>query len=350
MHQKKSMLYLFTRLHRHKMAKITVVLLILCLAVIFLLHQQLSKPYRRGVPDIDPELWRLLGPQDLTKLKPAVTPQLPQIHIKNIPPIIIKNSWTIREVEEQFFRFVENKDIKCERDLRLGSWNDGGWNVCMSPPYKLLSPCVVFSFGIGDDWQFDDSIANGYSCTVLAFDPSIPVPRSMRSPLIHFRKIGLGAKNERNSKGWDLKTLRQHFKDEGYWGVTVDYVKMDIELMEWDVLKQVIRDGSLEHVKQLGFEMHTPELSRIYKKANQTLPERNQTAAKLEFIQMFETLHALERIGFKKFNYRMNPFGDYKSVYTSRDRSCCYELHYINTRFLTENNTIVHSKDSPLFH
>lgn len=37
-----------------------------------------------------------------------------------------------------------------------------------------------------------------------------------RSKLITFQKIGLGGKNGVNKKGWKMKTLRQHLKDEGH--------------------------------------------------------------------------------------------------------------------------------------
>ncbi|KAJ8308307.1 hypothetical protein KUTeg_013181 [Tegillarca granosa] len=56
----------------------------------------------------------------------------------------------------------------------------------------------------------------------------------------------------------------------------IDYVKFDIEYNEWAVLQAIFEEGSLESVKQLGFEIHINE----------------------------------------KFNYRLNPFGEYKSKVT----------------------------------
>lgn len=54
----------------------------------------------------------------------------------------------------------------------------------------------------------------------FSFVSSIEAPQAMSSPLIKFYKIGLGDKNEVNSKGWKMKTLKQHFKDTGFWGVS----------------------------------------------------------------------------------------------------------------------------------
>ncbi|XP_055872914.1 uncharacterized protein LOC106063978 isoform X1 [Biomphalaria glabrata] len=325
-------------------------LLFLCVTIAFWLHYRFSRPYYRGVEELDPKIWDLLGPQEKSTVKPSTTTRSPQIHIKKISEIKIRDIWTVKEVEEHFFRYLENKDVKCVKDARLGSWNDGGWNVCLSPPYKLIPPCVVYSFGIGDDWHFDESVANSYSCQVLAFDPSIEAPQAMSSPLIKFYKIGLGDKNEVNSKGWKMKTLKQHFKDTGFWGKTIDYVKMDIEYSEWDVLRQVVRDGALKNVKQLAFEIHTPELFRIYKEKGKSFPERLGEKDRADFVVMLETLRSLETLGFRKFNYRLNPFGNYDSPYSSKVRSCCYDLHYINTNFLRENDSVIHTKDLKIFH
>ncbi|KAH9509700.1 hypothetical protein Btru_044283 [Bulinus truncatus] len=136
-------------------------------------------------------------------------------------------------------------------------------------------------------------------------------PASM-STSIAFYKIGLGDKNEINSKGWRMKTLKQHLKDTHFWGVTIDYLKMDIEYSEWSVLRQAVRDGALKNVKQLAFEMHTPELFRIYKKKGESFPERSREKDRSDFIIMFDTLFSLEAQGFRKFNYRLNPFGEYE--------------------------------------
>ena len=46
-----------------------------------------------------------------------------------------------------YFRFLEQKDVICKNDKRLGTQHDGGWNVCMSPPFELIKPCLVYSFG-----------------------------------------------------------------------------------------------------------------------------------------------------------------------------------------------------------
>ena len=124
--------------------------------------------------------------------------------------------------------------------------------------------------------------------------------------------------------------------------VPVDYVKIDVEYSEWAVLKTAFIEGSLKYVKQLGFEIHTEHF--LNKK------KRSADQEKVDFIHMYETLRQVEIQGFKKFNYRKNPFGSYVSNHTRKERSCCYDLHYINTEYLNENLTIIHKKDSKIFY
>ena len=49
-------------------------------------------------------------------------------------------------------------------------------------------------------------------------------PDERLSPLIQFKPIGIGGENKMTDEGWQLKTLGQHLKDEGYWGVCVKHV------------------------------------------------------------------------------------------------------------------------------
>lgn len=269
---------------------------------------------------------------------------IPQLHVKTLPQPMVTENMTEAEAEADFFRYLENKDVRCNNDVRLGHPHDGGWNVCISPPFSLQRPCVVMSFGIGTNWQFDDSVSKIYGCTVLAYDPSILEMKGKRNDLIKFRQVGIGPKNEVNTAGWRLKTLATHIHDEGLDGKTINYVKMDIEYSEWDVLKSIYKENSLHNVQQLGFEMHSRELFRVSKIDMPTTKE--------DFVRMYKLLRPLEeKFNFRKFNYRRNPFGDYKSNITGKSRSCCYELHYLNMNFVNESEHVIyHDRDSKLFH
>ncbi|GFO29573.1 methyltransferase-like protein 24 [Plakobranchus ocellatus] len=352
------------RFHLKQLAALAVCSACLVVLVIFLRNHGPSVFKKDVQEDPDTALWALIKPPK-TEAKVLITPPPPpQIHVKKLPSLSINPNWTAQQMEHTFFKYLENKDIRCENDMRLGNWHDGGWNVCLSPPYTMAAPCVVFSFGVGNDWQFDDSISTMFGCRVLAFDPSMSEPDERRSPLIEFRKMGLGPANAVNKDGWKMKTLSQHIRDEGYWGIPVDYVKVDIEFSEWAVLQEAFKDeGTLRYVKQFGIEIHTPDLFNIYhdqvaaaKDVRSSDPLSpiglggSSTNPRRIFVHMFEALHRLEILGFRKFNYRKNPYGSYKSNITGLERSCCYELHYINSHFLSDNFTIVHTKDDKLFH
>ena len=80
-------------------------------------------------------------------------------------------------------------------------------------------------------------------------------------------------------------------------------LKIDIEQQEWQSLPKMFADNSLQNVKQLAFEMHT----HFAKISN-----------------MFDVLIKLETLGFKKYLVHHNPLCNK-----------CYELYYINTKFVS---------------
>jgi hypothetical protein len=75
---------------------------------------------------------------------------------------------------------------------------DGQKAVCLDP--GLAPPpemCVIYSFGLSDDWSFDSAMAS-YGCDVYSFDPSIQHPKMPNnSQHIHYFKMGLGTINTR---------------------------------------------------------------------------------------------------------------------------------------------------------
>ena len=136
---------------------------------------------------------------------------------------------------------------------------DGQKAICIQPPSVAPPPgsCIVYSIGINNEWSFDD-IMEKYGCTVYAFDPSMKNAEDQfnRSSGIHFYKIGLGARDETNSKGWKILTLGSIRELLGHQDRVIDYLKIDIEFGEWDVLPELMKPGKLDQVRQLGIEIH----------------------------------------------------------------------------------------------
>jgi hypothetical protein len=101
----------------------------------------------------------------------------------------------------------------------------------------------------------------------------------------------------------------------------IDYLKIDVEGAEWGVLESLYKSDILQsRVKQLGLEIHT------------TL-QNNST---YEMFQRWSTLKQLENVGFKRWYWHLNHYGWY--IFNGQLRSCCYELVYINVRFLDQSN------------
>ena len=105
---------------------------------------------------------------------------------------------------------------------------------------------------------------------------------------------------------------------------TLDFLKIDIEFNEWDSFDAIYKHGSLKRVKQFAFEIHTHELNR------------GAPTTIAQFVKFYEILKHLENLGFRKWLHHMNPYGMYKSRRTGKNLSCCYELYYINTKYMAD--------------
>ena len=86
----------------------------------------------------------------------------------------------------------------------------------------------------------------------------------------------------------------------------------------------MINEGALDRVRQFVFEIHTNEVN-------------GKPSSVQDFYDMAEILLEIEKIGFRRFHYHYNKFGKYRSVRTGIQRTCCYELYYININFLNDN-------------
>ena len=138
---------------------------------------------------------------------------------------------------------------------------DGQYPVCLDPLVKPRDDkCLVYSFGINDNWSFDEMMA-WYGCQVFSFDPSIKKLDHDHSEDVHFYNLGLGFEDVTvDSNGWPIKTLDSIYRMllPRHGEKIIDYLKMDIEWHEWKALQQIIDSGMLSKVRQLSVEFHLP--------------------------------------------------------------------------------------------
>lgn len=258
---------------------------------------------------------------------------LPNIMYINTSLIPIHSGLTEAQLEENFFEYIIQKEVWCKKKERLGHPGEGGWNVCLPPPFGLRKPCIVYCFQTDQNWEFADAVSFIYGCHVYAYDPSLKDNKQNRSNLIHISTTGLGPTNGYNMNGWKLKTLKNLLKENGHTQTIISYLKIDIEYDEWPCLRMAIADGSLSNVKQLAFEIHTVPKKVMVNAAH----EKSIRPHKKEYIEMHNILSQLQALNFQKFDYQRNTLIEYTSPVTNKSRSFAYELYYLNTKFTQQD-------------
>ena len=200
----------------------------------------------------------------------------------------------------------------CEKSVKIGGewltycgFLDGDKYVCFDKLQKNLDngDCLVYSFGIADDWSFEDLMA-GLGCEVRAFDPTIDAPEK-RGDKISFKKLGLShftgkttvKMNQAGNKAVkaEVVTLKDAIAAFGDEGREIAYLKVDVEGSELKAIPDWVDDGSLSHVTQIGMELHTGPVHLKPEKAAKTYEK---------LIRAFQKMHT--KLGFRLLNYSPN--------------------------------------------
>uniref|UniRef100_A0A6A7GE79 Methyltransferase-like protein 24 n=1 Tax=Hirondellea gigas TaxID=1518452 RepID=A0A6A7GE79_9CRUS len=221
----------------------------------------------------------------------------------------------------EFFDLVDHT-TRCNKMIRVGGSNnnpfsDGSKVICMDgglAPRKDGS-CLVLSFGITNDWSFDDAMASR-NCTVYAFDPTKKTKNHKRGDRIYFFNLGLGNSSqvinvgEKNLKVAGYRDILQRIK---HVDSIIDYLKVDIEGSELEFFEHVLKEDAalLKNIKQIGMEIHSGKKNAL---------RRNQ---------FWLHLNRLQELGFRQVFSEQSSY-----LYNERRVTRCYEIVWINERFL----------------
>ena len=105
---------------------------------------------------------------------------------------------------------------------------DGDKFVCMDD-IIMGKPCLIYSFGINNDWTFEDFM-DYRGCEIHAHDPTVDFP-AKRGEQISFNKLGLGVTTEPT-----MDTLANIFKNNGHTNTTIDVLKVCLEYFKNEAL------------------------------------------------------------------------------------------------------------------
>ncbi len=225
---------------------------------------------------------------------------------------------------------------------------DGAWSVCFDQGILTAPGCVVYSFGIGGDWTFDEAMAQGdyfglsgthakgIGCSVHSFDPTMGMPAHVHQPgAVWFQPTGLASADGeqaepldvawRNRRSvherhhpWRVATLRTVMRELGHKRLTL--LKVDVESFEWEALATAVADGTLDRVDQLLFEAHIGESYALW--------DASGGVAALGTL-----LEALANRSFALFHSTANSFANQTQLSPNGPPiASCIELSFIRTR------------------
>nr|XP_027220569.1 uncharacterized protein LOC113812844 [Penaeus vannamei] len=146
--------------------------------------------------------------------------------------------------------------FRCNKILKQGGRTcqrvpDGDKKFCadesVAPPTR---PCIVYSFGVGNDFSFDKAMG-GYGCDVFAFDDDMYHDIYERNPFprVHFAHIRLGKnllvdteinKIENSTFEFLYRPLDNIMFILHHQESNVDFLKLDVEGSEWEIFGESI--------------------------------------------------------------------------------------------------------------
>lgn len=203
--------------------------------------------------------------------------------------------------------------VKCKH-----LWYGSSYGGFYAFPNLLDENSIVYSFGIGEDISFDNSIINNHNCHVFGFDPtpkSINWIRSQKThEKFHFYEYGINSKsgfvdfyppkNSEHVSGSmatldhvdvtrkvtvEMKSIVDIMDELGH--SHIDVLKMDIEGAEYDVIEDILNAKISVH--QILIEFHDRFFEDGHRKTEQAVKKLNNGGFKI-----FANSDSFEEISF----------------------------------------------------
>ncbi|GAU89551.1 hypothetical protein RvY_02090 [Ramazzottius varieornatus] len=246
---------------------------------------------------------------------------------------------TIGNLLRELAEFVLSPDTKaCRRKQNIGGNYDfgsldGSKTICLDAMY--FNNCLIYSFGIGDDWSFDDELHDA-GCEIYSFDPTISLQAYRRNRKHWFYPWGL--QTEANTtKKWEMLTLNNIKHRLRHEHRRIDILKMDVEGAEWKFFQSGPRD--FREIGQLIVEFHLfmkEKRNRLHK-----LPAKKELPLALQLANRVQLLRGLKNSGLTLFHFDpvvsdLVPFLNQNVQKAKREQfllpsSIQYELSFIGT-------------------
>ncbi|XP_076811973.1 putative methyltransferase-like protein 24 [Clavelina lepadiformis] len=175
---------------------------------------------------------------------------------------------------ERIWNYMYQRQYHCTESKYLGGQpsgpfkGDGAYDLCVEkqfwPQGGDKTKCLVYSFGINNDFSFDDEMAK-LGCEVHSFDPSMTLAdNSVTNTGVIFHKIGISNEdNDSGFNGWKMRTLKTLIKELGHEDRHLDFLKVDTDRgdgtgFEDVVMQELLETGLYKCVRQFSFELHLP--------------------------------------------------------------------------------------------
>lgn len=273
------------------------------------------------IPNKEPQLKYVTPPTPFVPVVPVVKSDWNETFpvYDDVPKDIYKTDWWMSAAFLEWDLKHRGVDYHCQDIKKVGNW----W-ICLDENYVIKKPCLVYSFGIANDFSFDDDMAE-HGCEVHSFDPSMKKNDYTRPSSVRFHAFGLSSYTDdkflprkdiyvHDNETWTIMTLSLIKTALGHKERDIDVLKIDVEGHEWAVIQNLFEDKLFSHVKQFMLEYHL-------------FPD---WPPKSDYSKLLRTYKKLHDIGFHKFVTAMHPL-----THIPKRFNIQADVAYVNTKYVT---------------